>query len=116
MKFIFFLFDYFPFFPITMQRGGAPVSRASWRGLNMLLFVCILGCCVGGIFLLGLYRKHPLLGKWLLILLAVIGVWSIVRYLFTWGKDDPLLRKTPCRPLELPEETLPDERIEPDKK
>ena len=98
-----------PVFPISAKPGGPAVSRASFRGLGMLLFAGILLCCVVGFYFLRWYQKHPGWGKVILAGVGVLGIWQIVRFL-KGACEDPLLRKTPYRAVELPEETLPEDK------
>ena len=92
-----------PLLPITVQRGGNPVVWASLRGLQTLMYIGIVVCLIIMVCFLKWYHKHPVSGKIALWILIVWAIWWLVRYIKALS-DDPLLRATPYRKIEIQEE------------
>ena len=99
-----------PLLPITTKRGGEPVAWASLRGLQILMCIGIVVCLIAMACFLKWYYKHPVGGKIALWILIIWAIWWLVRYIRALN-DDPLLRATPYRKIEIPEEdSLPAKR------
>ena len=92
-------------FRISTFRDSQTSVSMWWKMLNFLFGWGIIAVIVAICFFTRWYQRHPVLGKVALGILAVWGIWLVIRW-FRSFNDDPLLRKEPYRRIELDEENI----------